>query len=332
MFNKGLWHGFGILELKEQKIKGQWKNGLLIQVILSEFQQTSGILQKAKATFFNKHSGQSQGDEFAKIQIIGPAEISFDTVSSASLMHTERRSSNTQPNYLHHGSATQAQSISESQKTAIQSQKTSQYPSSLKNLKFFGEFVRFSTSLDNLFYMGSINDKKKVVSSQENETSNCIASYGVLTNGQSTIFTGLVDVNFENFLGLKFDPETDCYTFGHFNKELQLESYGVRTDGIDEYHANFKSGILDGLVIWHEFRVRKGLGYWKNGLRHGLQFFFEASEHETKLTQDGASEKNLTQHKRKKSKLDGRLYNMGIVTKYYNSISSFNTVDEGGKN
>lgn len=107
----------------------------------------------------------------------------------------------------------------------------------------------------------------------------CIVSYGILTNGQVNLFVGLADVKFEHFIGLKFDPETDCYTFGRFNKDFQLDSFGVRTDGIDEYHANFKNGVIQGLAIWHEYRMRRSIGYWKNGFRHGLHFYFANHDH-----------------------------------------------------
>ena len=108
MFKKGLWHGFGILEVKDQIIKGQWKNGVLVLVNLNQFSRTEGLLKRSEVTFFNKQSSQNLQDEFEKVEIIGPAEISFEEVASASMMQTERRSSNAQPTFLHHGSANQA--------------------------------------------------------------------------------------------------------------------------------------------------------------------------------------------------------------------------------
>ena len=167
----------------------------------------------------------------------------------------ERRSSNTKPACLHHGSATQAQSISESHKTAILSQKTNLNQAQFGNLKFFGEFQKINASVESVFGLTQRESERQHPANQEHgEPRSCIVSNGVLTNGQYTLFTGLVDINFENFYGLKYDPNTEYYTMGRFSKDLKLESFGIRTDGIDEYHSKFANGNLEGLSLWLEYR------------------------------------------------------------------------------
>jgi hypothetical protein len=85
---------------------------------------------------------------------------------------------------------------------------------------------------------------------QIEEGNSNLLSYGVLLNGTNLVFKGLVDIDFTHFLGMKHDQETDSYTFGRFNSQLEIENAGTKNYGYDEYIGNFSNGYLEGIGIW----------------------------------------------------------------------------------
>lgn len=219
-FKNGLWNGFGILKLVQEKryIKGEWDKGRLKYALIDEVPRNANFLQIEKMIVYVTE--ESNFFKTGKLELIGTSQVVFKEKSkkfdnlllgAKSVAHT-----NESANLTDYRDASNQDGS----------------PAKLQGgLQFFGEFTRLEKQENPVF------KKDQIV------------GLGYIVKGNEVVFRGMVDFDFSNFFGVKIDAEEEVELRGHFNSNFKLNGVGIIRSSKCTFQGNFKKNLKTGLVI-----------------------------------------------------------------------------------
>lgn len=246
-FKKGIWHGFGSVNVSSELLKGHWKSGILQYAFFDKFDEENKDLVKERVVFGVSTSPDLKN--MSKYKINGPCEVTFSERHSDTISRIGNAGNSTiQAANISYRSNSSVKKINAGSVTPTMS-------SPYKKLMFIGEFLVLK------------NDYEDYKSGQT-------IGFGSLIQGQNVLFRGVANMQFSRLIGTKFIYETEEEEVGTFDEKMNLQGLGSVSNGVSSFQGNFVDGRLNGLGVQLNQQQIASIGYYEQGFREGLALFF----------------------------------------------------------
>ena len=264
-FKAGLWHGFGILWLKAEKrfVKGEWDKGKLKYALVDEVPSNNNYLQVERMIV--SVTEESEFFKTGRLELVGTTQVIFkDKWKKFELTNNNNfggRVSHQGVDSDHVRTFSQHQSQDYGSRAGNQeanvppvSPNTIHHSPSQKSkgiMQFFGEFVRFEEEQSSSFGKGEI------------------VGIGYILKDGDLVFKGMVDVDFSNFFGIKYDYEESKEYKGRFTGNFKMNGIGTMKSEGYSYRGMFRKNLKNGIIIKYSSTQEIHISEYFEDKKHG---------------------------------------------------------------